>query len=48
MCIGSTTSFFSTFILALASFVCIWNYSKIKDSIRKILSKYFSKKPNLQ
>ena len=48
MCIGSTTSLFSTFVLALASFVCIWNYSKIKENIKKILTKHFSKKPNLQ
>ena len=41
MCIGSTTSLFSTFILALASFACIWNYSKIKDNLRKILTKHF-------
>ena len=38
MCIGSTSSFFSTFVLALASFVFIWNYSKIKNNIRKILN----------
>ena len=48
MCIGSTTSFFSTFILALATFVCVWNYSKITENIKKIFSKRFSKKPNLQ
>ncbi len=48
MCIGSTTSLLSTFILALVSFVCIWNYSKIKDNIRKIFTNHFSKKPNLQ
>ena len=48
MCIGSTTNLFSTFILALASFVCIWNYSIIKDNIRKTISKHFSKKANLQ
>ena len=48
MCIGSSTSFFSTFILALFTFVCIWNFSKIKDIVRKIFSKHFSKKPKLQ
>jgi len=48
MCIGSSTSFFSTFILALVTFVCIWNFSKIKDNVIKIFFKHFSKKPKLQ
>ena len=33
MCIGSSSSFLSTFLLALACFIGIWNYTKIKNYI---------------
>ena len=34
MCLGSTSSFISTFLLALASFITIWNFSKIKSFVK--------------
>ena len=48
MCIGSSSSFFSTFLLALACFIGIWNYSKIKSYISNNIFKHISKKSNIQ
>ena len=47
MCIGSSSSFFSTFLLALVCFIGIWNYSKIKSYISNNISKHISKKSNI-
>ena len=48
MCIGSSSSFLSTFLLALACFIGIWNYTKIKNYISNIIFKFIPKKSNIQ
>ena len=35
MCIGSTSSLLSIFLLALASFASLWNFTKIKTYFLK-------------
>jgi hypothetical protein len=43
MCLGSTSSFISTFLLALASFITIWNFSKIKEYVKNEYLRFSNK-----
>ena len=48
MCISSSSSFFSNFLLALVCFIVIWNYSKIKHQILKKLLRHIPNNINNQ
>ena len=48
MCIDSSSSLLSTFLLALVCFIGIWNYSKIKSYLSNNIFKHIFKKSNIQ
>ena len=43
MCLGSTSSFISTFLLALVSFITIWNFGKIKEYVKNEYLRFSNK-----